>query len=63
MTIMGFDVVGMTIGTEAALAKEAGICFGAITIVTNFAAGIGERLLTTVEVVEGVNHPKKKCFR
>lgn len=60
---LGFDVVGMTIGTEAALAREAGICFGAITIVTNFAAGIGDKLLTTVEVVEGVKASEEKVLQ
>jgi 5'-methylthioadenosine phosphorylase len=60
---LGFDVVGMTIGTEAALAREAGICFGAMTIVTNFAAGIGKRLLTTVEVVEGVKSSEEKVLQ
>lgn len=36
----GGDVVGMTNLPEVVLAKEAGLCYGAISIVTNFAAGI-----------------------
>ncbi len=38
---LGMDVVGMTNGTEAALARELGLCYAVIAIVTNMAAGIG----------------------
>lgn len=38
---LGMDVVGMTNGTEAILARELGICYGVIAIVTNMAAGLG----------------------
>lgn len=38
--VLGADVVGMTNAPEAALARELGICYGAVVIVTNKAAGI-----------------------
>jgi len=38
--ILGADVVGMTNAPEASLAREAGICYSAVVIVTNRAAGL-----------------------
>ncbi|HXX57805.1 MAG TPA: S-methyl-5'-thioadenosine phosphorylase [Thermodesulfovibrionales bacterium] len=49
---MGGDVVGMTGMPEASLARELAICFAGIAVVTNYAAGISEKRLTTREVVE-----------
>jgi len=37
---LGADVVGMTNAPEAILAREAGICYSAVVIVTNKAAGL-----------------------
>jgi 5'-methylthioadenosine phosphorylase len=37
---LGMDVVGMTNATEATLARELGICYSVIAIVTNAAAGL-----------------------
>lgn len=37
---MGSDLVGMTSVPEAALAREAGICYASVAIVTNWAAGV-----------------------
>lgn len=48
----GGDVVGMTAMPEAALAREAALCFAGVAVVTNYAAGIVEKKLTTTEVVE-----------
>lgn len=39
---LGMDVVGMTNGTEAALAREVGICYAVIGLVTDLAAGMQE---------------------
>lgn len=36
----GMDVVGMTNGTEAGLAREMGLCYSAIALATDLAAGI-----------------------
>lgn len=40
----GGNLVGMTGVPEAQLAREAGICYASLAVVTNFAAGIGERI-------------------
>lgn len=48
----GADMVGMTAMPEAALARELAMCLSAICVVTNHAAGISEKKLTTSEVVE-----------
>jgi len=47
----GGDVVGMTNTPEAILSREAGICYGAIAVITNFAAGISPTRLSHTEVV------------
>lgn len=51
-SMIGADVVGMTAMPEASLARELEICISGISVVTNYAAGISERKLTTTEVVE-----------
>jgi 5'-methylthioadenosine phosphorylase len=48
----GADIVGMTLFPECALAREAGICYANISVVTNAAAGISKQRLTTDEVVD-----------
>ena len=45
------DVVGMTGYPEVALARERGLCYGALCMVSNLAAGLQERL-TAREVAE-----------
>ncbi|RLE51244.1 MAG: S-methyl-5'-thioadenosine phosphorylase [Candidatus Methanomethylicota archaeon] len=44
LRILGADVVGMTGIPEVVLAREAGICYATICIVTNYAAGKQERI-------------------
>jgi len=48
---MGIDIVGMTAMPEAALAREAEICLAGVAVVTNYAAGITGKRLTTTEVL------------
>jgi 5'-methylthioadenosine phosphorylase len=48
---MGGDVVGMTGVPEVVLAREAGLHYATVAIVTNFAAGISPNPLTHEEVV------------
>jgi len=50
--MLGGDVVGMTSVPESTLAREAGICYAAMAMVTNMAAGISDGPLTHDEVVE-----------
>lgn len=50
--MLGGDLVGMTGVPEAPLAREAKICYAAIAMVTNFAAGISPTRLLHQEVVD-----------
>ncbi|MGQ9512541.1 S-methyl-5'-thioadenosine phosphorylase [Thermodesulfitimonas sp.] len=49
---LGGDLVGMTGVPEVVLAREAAICYAAVAMVTNFAAGIAAYRLSHQEVVE-----------
>lgn len=49
---LGGDVVGMTGVPEAILAREAGLCYATICVVSNMAAGISAEQITHQEVVE-----------
>jgi 5'-methylthioadenosine phosphorylase len=49
---LGGHVIGMTSVPEVCLARELGICYGNISIVTNHAAGISPHILTHAEVVK-----------
>lgn len=48
----GADVVGMTNVPEVVLARELGICYSAVALVTNYAAGISPGVLTHEEVMD-----------
>lgn len=56
--LLGADLVGMTLAPEAALARELALCYGALSIVTNWAAGLQERV-TDEEVREMVKAKRK----
>jgi len=49
---LGGQLIGMTSVPEVCLARELGICYANISIITNFAAGICPGILTHSEVVE-----------
>lgn len=49
---LGCDLVGMTNVPECVLARELEICYAAVAVVTNFAAGISKAKLTHAEVAE-----------
>jgi 5'-methylthioadenosine phosphorylase len=51
---MGGSVVGMTGVPEVTLAREAGLEYQTIAIVTNYAAGISASLLTHKEVLDAM---------
>ncbi|RLE51237.1 MAG: S-methyl-5'-thioadenosine phosphorylase [Candidatus Methanomethylicota archaeon] len=51
LRLLGADVVGMTSVPEVVLARELGICYATVCVVTNYAAGMQERI-TASEVVE-----------
>jgi len=50
----GADVVGMTNVPEVTLAREAGLCYATLSLVTNLAAGISPHPLTHKEVMDVV---------
>jgi 5'-methylthioadenosine phosphorylase len=52
---MGGSVVGMTGLPEVTLAREAGIEYQTIAIVTNYAAGMGTSLLAHKEVLDAMD--------
>lgn len=56
----GADLVGMTSVPEVVLARELGMCYAAIGLVTNEAAGISPQPLTHAEVVESMQALGKK---
>ncbi len=49
---LGGDLVGMTSVPEVVLAREAGMCYATIAMVTNYAAGISRTRLSHQEVVD-----------
>lgn len=63
---LGGDLVGMTNVPECVLARELEVCYSAISVVTNFAAGISETKLTHSEVAElmakNIQRVKKLIF-
>ncbi|MEA1960358.1 MAG: S-methyl-5'-thioadenosine phosphorylase [Bacillota bacterium] len=50
--LLGGHVIGMTSVPEVCLARELGICYANVSIITNYAAGISPTILTHAEVVE-----------
>jgi len=52
LQILGGDVVGMTNVPEVILAREAGICYATVAMVTNYGAGIAPSKLCHNEVVD-----------
>jgi 5'-methylthioadenosine phosphorylase len=54
LRLLGGDVVGMTVATEAILAREACICYAPLCVVTNYAAGIKSARLSHSEVTEAM---------
>lgn len=51
---LGADLVGMTSVPEVVLARELGMCYASIGMVTNEAAGIATHSLTHAEVMESM---------
>lgn len=50
--LLGGDLVGMTNVPEVVLAREAGLCYATVSMVTNYAAGISTHPLSHGEVLE-----------
>ncbi len=56
--ILGGDVVGHTGSTEAIMAREAGLCYASVGIVTNVAAGLGDDEPVSIE---DISHTREQC--
>ena len=54
LQIIGGDIVGMTSSPEVFLAKELDLCYASISVVTNYAAGMQEKV-SHEEVIELFN--------
>jgi 5'-methylthioadenosine phosphorylase len=52
--ILGGQVVGMTNYPEVVLAREAGLCYAAAAMVTNYCTGISDEPLTQKEVADNM---------
>lgn len=52
LSLIGGDIVGMTLVPEIVLSRELNIHFASVNIVTNLAAGISEERLTSDEVIQ-----------
>jgi 5'-methylthioadenosine phosphorylase len=61
----GADVVGMTAMPEAALAREIGLCYGAIAVVVNHAAGRGasEEGISLADAARVAQQAASRVFR
>ena len=57
---LGADIVGMTNLPEVILARELGMCYALIAMVTNYAAGMTVSRLTHAEVVETMRDNVRK---
>ncbi len=62
-SILGADVVGMTLVPEVVLARELNMHFVALSVVTNLAAGITGERLTSTEVVEMMHKKNEEIKR
>lgn len=54
----GADVIGMTGAPEAILAKEMGMEYGSIALVSNYAAGISDKALKHEDVIAAVDNSR-----
>ncbi len=61
--LLGGTVVGMTGIPEVVLARELGICYAGISMVTNWAAGINPVPLTHADVVTIMDENRQKMVR
>lgn len=52
--LLGGDLVGMTGVPEVVLARELGLCYSTVAMVTNFAAGLSPAPLSHAEVLEAM---------
>jgi 5'-methylthioadenosine phosphorylase len=61
--MLGGDVVGMTNVPEVVLAREAGLCYAAVAIITNWAAGMTPDLVKHGEVTQFMDQQTPRLVR
>ncbi len=61
LRILGADLVGMTVSSEAIAMREAGVSYGCIAIVTNAAAGMAKAELNHLDVVHVMETSGEQC--
>ena len=61
--ILGGDLVGMSTALEAIAARQSGMEVLGISLVTNLAAGLGDRPLSHEEVIEAGRNAAERCGR
>jgi hypothetical protein len=54
------DIVGMTIASEATLARELGLRFAAVCTVDNYAHGLGEEVLTYEGILDSARKQRDR---
>ena len=60
---LGGDVVGMTNIPESVLAKELGICYAAVGVITNWCTGIEGKAIAGHQITASMNQNKEKLTR
>jgi 5'-methylthioadenosine phosphorylase len=63
LKVLGADVVGMTNVPECVLARELGLCYAAVGIITNYAAGLVKKPVSHAEVLELMKREVQKTQR
>ncbi len=61
--MLGGDVVGMTNVPEVTLAREAGLCYAAVAIITNWAAGMTPELVEHGQVTQFMDQQTPRLIR
>jgi len=63
MSLLGGDLVGMTGYPEVALAREAGMRYVSVGVVSNWAAGVSDREISVAEVYEVIEAAADRLYR
>lgn len=59
----GCDMAGMTALPEAGLARELGLDYAGLAVISNWAAGVGDALLSEEEIAETLREPMARVRR
>jgi purine-nucleoside phosphorylase len=59
--ILGGDAVGMSLVPETILARHCGLTVGAVSVMTNFAAGVGTERLSHAQTMAAAGEAAPRC--